>query len=322
MVEPYLLHFVVRNVEYTLTASGVIVTCYTNYPVHLWKRETTTQPQKHVNTRMVRGAPIGTYIDQCFVVYTDHEQQEPGDTFTHTFIQEPWPFCETRWFYFWGTVGGELSPSCSAIFSYHRIKPETTTFRIYAPWYWRQWQYRAPTWIATWSNPTGELGLVQYYSWAGFHWWTDPVLTRGALYFDLTSLPPGKLILSCCLTIRLNPWKYANGGQTWAGDWQILLNWPNPPAIFTTSDYGTIRMLTDVIAWWYYARADAPTHVEQIELPPSTLAIMQDKPKLVIAQRCGRDFFGSAPSIRTTFAAQAWCSDPRPLAWIDVEVEK
>lgn len=119
MVEPYLLHFVVRNVTYTPTLTGYLVTCYTNYPVHLFKRETTTQPQKHINPVVVRGAPVGTYIDQCFVVYTDIDQQEPGDTYEHTFIEEPWPYCETRWFYFWGTVEGQLSPSASAIFSFH-----------------------------------------------------------------------------------------------------------------------------------------------------------------------------------------------------------
>jgi len=119
MVEPYLLHFVVRNVTYTPTLTGYLVTCYTNYPVHLFKRETTTVPQKHINNKIVRGAPVGTYIDQCFVVFTDIEQQEPGDTTTHTFIEEPWPYRETRWFYFWGTVEGQLSPSASAIFSFH-----------------------------------------------------------------------------------------------------------------------------------------------------------------------------------------------------------
>jgi hypothetical protein len=124
-----LLHFVVRNVTYTITATGIQVICYSNNPCHLWLRWTNIVPQKHVITRIVRGAPIGTYIDQCFVVYTDVEQQELGDTFTHTFILEPWPVCETRWFYFWGTVEGQLSPSRSAIFSYHRISPPFPTPR-------------------------------------------------------------------------------------------------------------------------------------------------------------------------------------------------
>lgn len=123
MVAPQLLHFVVRNITFILTLTGYTVTCYTNNPCHLWLRWTNVEPQKHVNAKVVRGAVAGTWIDQCFVVYTDVEQQEPGDTFTHTFTLEPWPVCETRWFYFWGTVGGVLSPSASAIFSHHRIAP-------------------------------------------------------------------------------------------------------------------------------------------------------------------------------------------------------
>ena len=129
MTTAQLLHFVVRNVTYTITAAGVQVVCYSNNPCHLWLRWTNIVPQKHVNTVIVRGAPMGTYIDQCFVVYTDVEQQELGDTWTHTFILEPWPVCETRWFYFWGTVSGVLSPSRSAIFSYHRISPPFPTPR-------------------------------------------------------------------------------------------------------------------------------------------------------------------------------------------------
>lgn len=115
-----LLHFAVRNLSYTFTATGYLVTCYTNNPCHLWLRWTNIVPQKHVNTRILRGAPVGTYIDQCFVVFTDVEQNEAGDTFTHTFTLEPWPSCERRWFYFWGTVDGQLSPSVSAIFTKHR----------------------------------------------------------------------------------------------------------------------------------------------------------------------------------------------------------
>lgn len=113
------LHFAVRNVTYTPTLSGYQVVCYSNNPVHLWLRWTVTPPQKHVNAKIVRGAPVGTYIDQCFVVFTDVEQNEPGNTYTHTFTLDPWPYCETRWFYFWGKVSGVTSPSASCIFQYH-----------------------------------------------------------------------------------------------------------------------------------------------------------------------------------------------------------
>ena len=121
MTTPQLFRFGVLELDYILTGDGYLITCRTNNPVHLWLRWTTTVPQKHIHARIVRGAQVGTYIDQCFVVYTDVEQEEPGDTLIHTFIVEPWPHCETRWFYLWGTIAGETSPSASAIFKKHRI---------------------------------------------------------------------------------------------------------------------------------------------------------------------------------------------------------
>lgn len=120
MVTPQLLHFAVLSITYTLTATGYKIVCVTNNPCHLFMRYSTTPPQKHIHHKMVRGAPVGTYIDQCFVAYHDNEQEEPGNTITHTFIKEHWPGCQTRWFYFWGTVAGELSPSASPIFIKHR----------------------------------------------------------------------------------------------------------------------------------------------------------------------------------------------------------
>jgi len=119
MTAPQLMHFVVRNITYTPTVTGYLITCYTNYPCHLYLRWTTIEPAKHIIPRLVRGGQVGTYIDQCFVAFTDIEQNEAGDTYTHSFIVDPWLYCQTRWFYFWGTVGGELSPSASALFYYH-----------------------------------------------------------------------------------------------------------------------------------------------------------------------------------------------------------
>lgn len=55
----------------------------------------------------------------CFVVYTDNEQEEAGDTLVHTFIKRPWPVCETRWFYFWGSIAGLTCQSTTSIFELH-----------------------------------------------------------------------------------------------------------------------------------------------------------------------------------------------------------
>lgn len=238
MVEPQLLHFVVLDITFTLTATGYIITCHTNNPCHLFMRYTTTIPQKHIKPRIVRGAVAGTYIDQCFVVFEDNEQEEPGDTYTHTFIKEPWVVCETRWFYFWGTVNGVLSPSASAIFSKHRYAPPTPiVIIIYS---------EGPT------SPDTVDGVVyrqaNSQSWAGIHDGaathrniadvnffvttqcdltanTYIQLQRFKTTFDLSLIPVGSTILSAnyhwhCLTKA----SYSPAHPSWA-----LFSAPAPP---------------------------------------------------------------------------------------------
>lgn len=112
-------HFVVLAMTTTEILGGVTVHCYTNNPAHLWLRWTDILPQKHIIAREQRGALVNTYIDQCFVAFHDLEQLEPGDTTSHTFILENFTYCQTRWWYFWATIAGQLSPSATCIFQYH-----------------------------------------------------------------------------------------------------------------------------------------------------------------------------------------------------------
>jgi len=214
MTTAQLSHFVVRNVTFTITAAGVQVVCYSNNSCHLWLRWTNIVPQKHVNTVIVRGAPMGTYIDQCFVVYTDVEQQEPGDTWTHTFILEPWPVCETRWFYFWGTVGGILSPSRSAIFSYHRLtQPTITTIRLYtAPGRLGNavdgetgYMYSPLNWSQIHGGPGNIVNTGDPYTLVIIMFWAPPgyflSLRRAHLTFNLATIPPASTIISARLVL-------------------------------------------------------------------------------------------------------------------------
>jgi len=233
MVSPQLMHFVVRSLTSTYTPAGVLVTCYTNYPCHLWMRWTAIIPQKHVNTKMVRGAPIGTYIDQCFVVYKDLEQNEPGDTSTHTFTAEPWPGCETRWFYFWGTVQSVLSPSASAIFSYHReilyklysdpgsgaVTCDGEVQRIASNLTWAQLHDGPPQIKDVTSN--------RCFTWLSAHdtsgRWRS--LVRSKLTFDLSSIPPTIEITSCSLYFYV----YVKNAQFSTKPTFALVTAPAPP---------------------------------------------------------------------------------------------
>lgn len=115
----------ITSIVQTLTPSGYQIVVTTNVPAHLFLRWTLAPPGQHIKTVMARGAPVQKIIDQCFVATTDVNQAEDGDTLTHTFLLEPWPVCQTRWFYFWGVRVMYRQPSVSPIYEKHRYAPPT-----------------------------------------------------------------------------------------------------------------------------------------------------------------------------------------------------
>lgn len=192
--------------------NGVSVTCYTNNAVHLWFRWTNIVPQKHIIAREQRGGLVNTYIDQCFVAFHDVEQNEANDTWTHTFTILDWPSCETRWFYFWGQVGGQLSPSASCIFTYHR--PYQLTLysdpggglstadghagRFVTPGSWANIQGGIGT-TANYVNPTMIVAIGAY---APPNWWAH--LYRAKLVFPTNLLPPDARVKAAALHFKVS----------------------------------------------------------------------------------------------------------------------
>jgi hypothetical protein len=69
---------------------------------------------------MRRGIQFAEDIRFCFTVFKDLDQDEAGDTFTHTFELQDWEVCQVKYFYFWGYVGAEVCSSTTAIFEIHR----------------------------------------------------------------------------------------------------------------------------------------------------------------------------------------------------------
>lgn len=118
------LNWALKDIIQTLTREGYQIEVETFQPCHLWMRWTTIEPEEHPLPRTLRGVTLPYDRRYCFVVFEDNEQEEAGDTLIHTFIKEPWAHCETRWFYFHGTIAGETSPSTSCIFKKHRTAPE------------------------------------------------------------------------------------------------------------------------------------------------------------------------------------------------------
>lgn len=209
------LHWYIVTIEQTMTAHGYQIVVTTNQPAHLTLRWTSTVPQKHFLPIMRRGATVGTLIDQCFVAYTDVPQDEPGDTLVHTFFIEPWPVCEWRWFYFWGTVAGKASPSLSPIYEKHRVEPtygppQTADFKpqpgisdTAIDAHCRAVAGPDGSWAsihgATYSTPINDYYVIQAGVYAGNTPDTWTWLWRGIISVDLSTIPPGSLFEAAAL---------------------------------------------------------------------------------------------------------------------------
>lgn len=214
---PAFFYWAVLSIEYTVTATGVELRVKTNHACHMWMRFTLENPWVHIITKDERGVPLGKDIRTCFVAYHSNEQEEGGDTIFHTFTKEPWPHCETRWFYFYATVTGEFSPSESAVFHYHRVyvpepvtvefhpdaHPETSSVDGYAS------AVKVPTvlWAAihgdtgTAADDSDILMYVELRSSSRVNKWYK--IHRIIITFDTSSIPVGATILSAKLELHL-----------------------------------------------------------------------------------------------------------------------
>ena len=116
-------HWALLDLQYEYLDDGWKFTATTDVPCHLYCRMTKTPPRKHVLPSAQRGTYWTGDVRFCFVVYEDNDQEEAGDTLTHTWFKHPWPYCETRWFYFVGEISGVPVVSETAIFTFHFPAP-------------------------------------------------------------------------------------------------------------------------------------------------------------------------------------------------------
>lgn len=186
----YLGFFAILAIEYTPCYGGVTITVTTDAPCHLYMRWTNQLPLIHQDPYIRRGAAVGTTPRFCFDVYHDNEQIEPGDTLVHTFYKPAWSCCETRYFYFWGSYAGVVSPSESAIFEYHN--PYQNPQTVYCPIYGQPciWGATDPDWtvVQTKAPHTCQYGVgIQcrvHNTGATYH------ILRAAFTIDTTPIPP------------------------------------------------------------------------------------------------------------------------------------
>lgn len=116
-----MLNWAIITIGYIPGLADEVIHATTNTPCHLTLCWTLNTPLRHSLTSIVRGqaTPWGAYF--CFDPYECINQNEAGDTLVHSFTVTPWAHCETRYFACAGTIGGEVSPSVSAIYQRHHV---------------------------------------------------------------------------------------------------------------------------------------------------------------------------------------------------------
>lgn len=115
------LRFHLLTITHEMWDGGFTVTITTNAACHLYLRYSDVFPRIHRKSVLRRGLVMGWDARYCFVAYHHIEQNEENDTFTHTFTWPGWQNCETRYFYFWGTMGGQDMVSDTPIFWLHYL---------------------------------------------------------------------------------------------------------------------------------------------------------------------------------------------------------
>ena len=111
-----------RTLQQEDTLDGFTITLTTNTPCHLWLYWTDHKTWAHQKSMTDRGLVVMDAGYWCFVAWHKIEQDEPGDTTTHTFTWPSWVKCQTRYFRFHGEIAGEDSPSDSPILHKHKTE--------------------------------------------------------------------------------------------------------------------------------------------------------------------------------------------------------
>lgn len=183
---PSLSNVSVRQVTPELIPEAFRLIATTDILCHLYMRWTLKKPRIHDIPVFRRGLQMHGDRYFCFTVYKDNEQEEAGDTLVHTFIKPNWPYCQTRYFYFWATVATIPQPSTSAIFKLHRQKVGYILV------------FQEPWTLAPPAPPAMELIF--------FEPWT--ALPPGPPEMELIFLEPWSRYFPIMELIYLEPWSY------------------------------------------------------------------------------------------------------------------
>jgi len=116
--------FLLTEYAHSWVGPVLFVACTSDIPCHLYLRWTDRPVGMHNRSTELGGYGFVTDPKYCFVEWKEVEQNEPGDTLSHTFNFAGWAPCEWRWWLIVGTVGGAPSPSATCIFQAHYLDQE------------------------------------------------------------------------------------------------------------------------------------------------------------------------------------------------------
>ena len=170
-------YFSVRDLTREQIIGGYKFTAISDIPCHLFFRWTTVKPQKHTIPVYKRGLFLHGDTYFCFVTMEDNEQEEAGDTLIHTFIKLNWQKCQTRWWYFWGTINSVPCRSTTGLFEYHAELDDFKDIQLLLngqgvlqeiP---TEWPRGYTHWLACYKPPADGAYFVQHN--LGANWKTD-----------------------------------------------------------------------------------------------------------------------------------------------------
>jgi len=184
---------------------GYHITLTTDTGCHLWLYWTDKEPWVHRRSTVERGLLVPWASYWCYVDWHTIEQNEAGDTTTHTFNWLGWETCQTKWFTFHGEVAGVESPSGAPILHKHYVyvhvpvvhevildaDHETVYHRIASP----NWDTAHDA-----AHTAGYERVITLYL-RSYHWAGNYNIDRDGLRFNTTVIPAEAEILEVELYI-------------------------------------------------------------------------------------------------------------------------
>lgn len=315
-------------VSYRRTDTGYIITILTDVECHLFKRWSLNPPQIHKVPVIMRGLAVRQDVRLCFTAYHDKEQEEAGDTFLHTFLQDDWPVCQTHYFYFLGEIGGLPCASTSPIFEKHRPDQEHTLL-ISEPWTYKE---TSPPDFALLIKEGWPLGparlLVSHLSNPGdaaHIWWTGSAwgiqtptvdihagygfdtqfLQGGPLIFRNITIPPNAIITSA----KVMHLAFSNSPGEVCRTYLKGEKQANPATFSTVGDY--------------FARPRTSASVDWSPIPPWNVFTWYETPDIsnIIQELVDQPWWASGQKLCIFWedhdgrSDAVWLASRRPYAW-------